>query len=738
MSNIPNNFVNYFKNYPSLQLVNSFLDTLKLFFGHTELKPQHQNWATNLIATQTEKGSHFVFQLIFNNKEIFRQEIVKGKIKTQLLLLKEELQDIEELELLELNKMLVVEEIQHNQQSFFVAKTKEQWLASIDAIQQHYRKIKRQQHQELFYELATTPPTQLFSERKALFKELELFQQYKSILKQNIQSFVKIKEIQTIITTEVFYFEKAQAALKKIKAFEANKNFYQKFLERYQNFEGQYSQFVASLSKRSKQATWATLLGEFLAYVDEKTAKQSAWNSYPNKRYFSASNIRQQSWIQNLTQFKIDQKINSTAIKAALAYIENPTKQPAILAMEHCKLIAQNLFHQPFKNNSLFLAELLTYFNSYKELETTNSSNQTYLITRLLYLPTIVELWKFTDEDTYQGELMDKIVAEPLPQYYLAQSDVPLNQILYGPPGTGKTYRSIRQAIAIVEQKTLATLQKEAQITLQKRFEDYLEQGQIVFTTFHQAMSYEDFVEGIKPLTKNGRVVYEIQNGLFKQIAQRALDHSDNNYVLVIDEINRGNIANILGELITLLEADKRLNQPNQISIQLPYSKTMLNLPSNLYIVGTMNTTDRSTEMLDAALRRRFVFVETSPKYSLLAENIEEINLQQLLLAINKRITALLDKTYVIGHAYFMYVNDLEELNKVFANQILPLLEDYFYNDYGKIGLVLGKSFVRWGEDTNSVFADFNYQGMDRFWEQKTYQLRSLPLPKEAYLSIYN
>lgn len=737
MNNIPSNFVNFFKNYPSIQLVNSFLDTLNLFFKHTEVKPQHQNWATNLIATQTPKGSHFVFQLIFNNKEVLRQEVAKGRIKTQILLLKEQAQDIEELELLELNKLLEEHSLAHSYKAFFDAPTQKSWLECIDAIQQHYRKIKRQQHQELFHELAITPSNQLFSDRKTLLKELERLQQYKGILKQNIQAFLKTEEAQTIITTEEFYFEKATTALVKIKEFEASNSFFQRFLERYQKVEKSYHNFTLSLSKRSKQADWAKLLAEFMAYADSKFAQESGWNGYSNNRCFCTNPIRQQSWIQNLTQLKVGKKITSESIKLALAYLEEPAKQLPLLATDQHKLIAQNLLHQSSKH-SVFINNILEYFNSYKELEASNPSNQTYLISRILCLPTIVELWKFTDEDTYQGELMDKIVAEPLPQYYLAESDIPLNQILYGPPGTGKTYRSIRQAIALVEQKTLATLEKEAQITLQKRFEDYLDRGQIVFTTFHQAMSYEDFVEGIKPFTKNGRVVYEIQNGLFKQITVRALDNPSNSYVLIIDEINRGNIANILGELITLLEADKRLNQPNQISTQLPYSKTMLSLPSNLYLIGTMNTTDRSIEMLDAALRRRFVFVETNPEYDLLSENIDGIDLQKLLKTINTRIKTLLDKTYVIGHAYFMHIHDLEGLNRVFATQILPLLEDYFYNDYGKIGLVLGKNFVQWGEDANSIFADFNYQGMDRFWEQKTYQLRTLPLEKEAYLSVYS
>lgn len=188
-------------------------------------------------------------------------------------------------------------------------------------------------------------------------------------------------------------------------------------------------------------------------------------------------------------------------------------------------------------------------------------------------------------------------------------------------------------------------------------------------------------------------------------------------HVLIIDEINRGNVSAIFGELITLLEEDKRFGKPNQLSINLTYSKEKLFVPPNLYIIGTMNTADRSVEALDTALRRRFTFEEMMPLYdSDLFNTIEnlDVNLEDLLKTINERIEVLLDRDHTIGHSYFMNINTQEELKRVFKDKIIPLLQEYFFGDYGKIGLVLGKSFVKEvnkdGENKKVTFANFQYE----------------------------
>ena len=279
----------------------------------------------------------------------------------------------------------------------------------------------------------------------------------------------------------------------------------------------------------------------------------------------------------------------------------------------------------------------------------------------------------------------------------------PLNSILYGPPGTGKTYNSILYSLGIATKNEgiINRIKNNTETISDEKineFNDLKKQGQIEFITFHQSYSYEDFVEGIRPTlaTKdsedNKDLKYTIHSGIFKKICERARNDKDKNYVLIIDEINRGNISKIFGELITLLEPSKRLGETEELKIRLPYSGEEFGVPKNLYILGTMNTADRSIALLDIALRRRFNFIEMPPKYNLLKTiNCKEgeINLQDLLKAINTRIEFLLDKDHLIGHSYFINIKTFEDLKEVFRNSIMPLLQEYFYDDFEKIRVVL-------------------------------------------------
>ena len=253
----------------------------------------------------------------------------------------------------------------------------------------------------------------------------------------------------------------------------------------------------------------------------------------------------------------------------------------------------------------------------------------------------------------------------------------PKNLILYGPPGTGKTH----------EIQTGYIPQYSA------------ETDRYVFVTFHQSYAYEDFVEGIRPVmnkNQSGAIAYEIAKGPFLEIAEKASQDPDNRYAIFIDEINRGNISKIFGELITLIEVNKRQGSENQASATLIYSKQEFSVPKNLDIIGTMNTADRSIALLDSALRRRFDFEEIRPQSDLIDGsdgngNIEEdINLRLLLDTINTRLTSLLGRDQAIGHAYFMTVRTLEDLESVLKRKIIPLLAEYFYDDWRKIQLIFG------------------------------------------------
>ena len=439
-----------------------------------------------------------------------------------------------------------------------------------------------------------------------------------------------------------------------------------------------------------------------------------------------------------------------------------------------------------------------------------------------------------------------------------------LNQILFGPPGTGKTYNTINKALEICG-IDLNGLSREQ---IKYRFEKLVDEGTVVFTTFHQSMSYEDFVEGIKPVApenEGDHLIYKVEEGIFRKICIEAAfsiakekesfetenvldfslafnnfverieekiaceetielktknggkvivdgisqqgniiikhpgkdntypvskqrlsklhtafpdlmevsnidqqfrsviggsnstanwavlnaikisnsvsfqtkqtndqyswedktevvktlkkeDYKDNSgapFVLIIDEINRGNVSQIFGELITLIEEDKRLGNPEAIQVQLPYSKDWFGVPPNVHIIGTMNTADRSVEALDTALRRRFSFTEMPPKPELLIEvdklkDFENIEVELILNTINRRIEKLIDKDHKIGHSYFLKIQNINDLKTIFRDKVIPLLEEYFFGDYGKIGLVLGNSFIRKTKNEEISFAVFN------------------------------
>ena len=268
----------------------------------------------------------------------------------------------------------------------------------------------------------------------------------------------------------------------------------------------------------------------------------------------------------------------------------------------------------------------------------------------------------------------------------------PLNTILYGPPGTGKTYNSVFYSVGIIEKnESIFKLKNDDKVF--KKFKEYKDKNLIKFITFHQSYGYEDFIEGIRPYLKEESkdLKYILHSGIFKDMCKRAKNDKENNYVLVIDEINRGNISKIFGELISLIESSKREGEKEEMEVILPYSKEKFTIPKNLYIIGTMNTADRSIALLDIALRRRFNFMEIMPEYSILKE-VEDVKVDLLLSSINEKIEFLLDREHTIGHSYFLNISTFEELVKVFKNSIIPLLQEYFYDDFEKIKTIFSNN----------------------------------------------
>ena len=274
------------------------------------------------------------------------------------------------------------------------------------------------------------------------------------------------------------------------------------------------------------------------------------------------------------------------------------------------------------------------------------------------------------------------------------QPAIPLNTIFYGPPGTGKTYLTARRCVNICGKLTDAIDETE----VHRRYQQLVTEGRVEFVTFHESYGYEEFVEGLRPApNKDGHAGFRLKPkaGVLKRIAKRARKDGENAYVLVVDEINRANVSKVLGELITLLEEDKREGQPNEVAVTLPHSRKRFTLPSNLHILGTMNTADRSIALIDTALRRRFHFEEMPPRPELLG-NVDGVDLPAALKTINERLEYLIDRDHLIGHAWLMKADTKAKVDDIMRHKIIPLIAEYFYDDWRKVQAVLGggKDFV--------------------------------------------
>ena len=435
------------------------------------------------------------------------------------------------------------------------------------------------------------------------------------------------------------------------------------------------------------------------------------------------------------------------------------------------------------------------------------------------YFSPVRELWQGATGDLEVAEVRSKSTTKTAAR---RQPSGSLNIILYGPPGTGKTYRTVSRCVEICDGRVL---QGEA---LRSRYDALMEEGRVRFVTFHQSYGYEEFVEGIRPVEQDGQIVYRVEPGILKSMAEAARDAPDEvndvveagrhgtetdtsaaslatgeaalpiikgavrtakyalggtyrgpkagsiieriygvlreagkpltgnavveatygfvrpqaaevmtesdiegtlrwlvgkgrlhvvtaphdlansemepegseptgthaNFVLVIDEINRANISKVMGELITLLEEDKREGAANEVTVTLPHSRELFTLPPNLHVLGTMNTADRSIALLDTALRRRFDFEEVAPEPSQLADAGRRtgVDLPRVLTVINERLEYLVDRDHLIGHAWLMGARDRASLDDIMRRKVIPLIAEYFYDDWNNVRAVLGGS----------------------------------------------
>ncbi len=430
------------------------------------------------------------------------------------------------------------------------------------------------------------------------------------------------------------------------------------------------------------------------------------------------------------------------------------------------------------------------------------------------FLSLVVQAQKTRSQDIIEDDEIEDIMPLTIPK-------TPLNQILYGPPGTGKTFNVVRRAVRIIEPGFNGDFKT--------RFEELRAAGQIGFVTFHQSFSYEEFIEGLRPVItdKVGEVRYEIRDGILKTMAKNATQSFDagngwsfdfawklvcdwvannpgitiegrsaksrfalslgkariwganiispsqnnnfrcledtarkswdglknkaditgydvqkfeqnvgaegafhavilnkmrdlvkeknkvDNFVLIIDEINRGNISKILGELITLLEDDKRLGADNELRLTLPVSGETFALPPNLFILGTMNTADKSLAQLDVALRRRFSFIEMAPDFSEKVCPGLPSDIRAVLEKLNERIEWAIDREHRLGHASWMNVKNADDFNRVWSEKAMPLLVELFADNLEGLRELLGD-----GDNQNGFMRPFkapgNMKGRDR------------------------
>lgn len=463
---------------------------------------------------------------------------------------------------------------------------------------------------------------------------------------------------QNALKNKSFIGEKSLLAWREIEKYKRDDAFYIEILDQYKT---NYLTFLQALA--GEELEFSRLVGAF-------------WENLCEHKLFKQQLEKKKATvIKNIIYYKYNNNTFKEAeplVAKIIAYLQNPSYEMPIFSNNaekkldnHFLPVQLDILGESFgKKCKQIAAEI--------PIKGNNSANNSYLLAMLFFTESVKKIWASAEEQIWEQA---ETAAEAIVPYQVSRqrSEYPLNQILYGVAGTGKTYQARQIAAEITSQNG----------------------ENIEFITFHAGYYYEDFIEGIKPKVGKNGLIYEVQDGVFKQICARAAADPNHNYVLIIDEINRANLSQVFGELISLIEPNKRGGNAEALSAKLPYSKQNFEVPSNLYLIGTMNSSDKSITAIDWALRRRFYFKEVLPQSNLLDNKlIEGVNLSKLLETINERVAIQIGSEAQIGHSYFLQIETFAQLNEVMWQQIIPLLTELLLGEVENIQHILTRDFV--------------------------------------------
>ncbi|MDX4034970.1 McrB family protein [Aliarcobacter skirrowii] len=585
--------------------------------------------------------------------------------------------------------------------------------------------------------------------------------------------------IKKIIESKEFFYQKLKDYFQSYMRFDISDNELNELLNIVEN-KRPFS-FKELIEQDYKYKDILELIGKMISIFDANGYNKNIWNPYDDKRVIAKANVRQNIWTKNLIVYKLTKditKLSSDSVKNAILYIQNPKMNLTQLSEEHRRETSKKLLKNEY-NPDKYFEDIKNYFKDiFEDIKLNNDDNMGFLLSYIIYSNKFKDIWNEEKKEDFNID-MNKVITMKTK-----------NIMLYGAPGVGKTHNYERLITMIEngesEETIFDTISKNETTNNfdNSIFETIKNEKRIEFVTFHQSYSYEDFIEGFRPLD-NGNI--KLEDGIFKNIVNDALGkikineffsinreivserssyivesitndlinikkdrdnkivpipknlfielldninkglislediknrNLDNletkfdkymygynsilytlckhaienieykeqkNFYIIIDEINRGNISKIFGELITLIEEDKR----DAYEVTLPYSKDKFKIPSNLYIIATMNSTDKSIATIDIALRRRFTFLKMKPNSDL----VENKEAKDLMKELNKHISNAISEDYALGHSYFMKIENEDDLKFVKEYKIKPLLEEYFYGDednYKKALKILG------------------------------------------------